>query len=331
MMPAVEELRVISASERKKILEAPRTSTAHRKLLAELPGLNAVQLGGVAELDLLPAEFTVLAWNLERCLFPEDSAAHLAEVAPQVVLLSEMDHGMARTKQRHTTEEMARALGMAYAFGVEFFEMGLGSQTERDFCNDDFNARGWHGNAILSAVPFDSVTMFRLDDHGHWFTADAGGDIGQPRVGGRNAIAAIVSSESGPLCFVSTHLESNANGSSRAAQFDRLMDEIDTFASDIPVVIGGDLNTGNHMPPDFDWRGEALFSRAELRGYDWSFTSDGMTTRPSLITRHPSRKMKLDWLCARGLRCKTHGILPSLDASARPLSDHDAVFAVASK
>ena len=331
MMPAVAELPVVSASQRERITKAPRTREAHRALLADLPGLNAVQLGGTAVLPALPPEFTVLAWNLERCLFPEDSAAHLAEVAPLVVLLSEMDHGMARTKQRHTTEDMARALGMAYAFGVEFFEMNLGGETERSFCDDDFNARGWHGNAILSAVPFEKATMFRLDDHGHWFTADAGGDAGQPRIGGRNAIAAIIPSESGSLCFVSTHLESNADSMHRAAQFEKLMDEVDTFAPGLPVVIGGDLNTGNHMPPDFDWRGEALFPRAEARGYDWSLTADGMTTRPSLITRHPSRQMKLDWLCARGLKGKAHGVLPSLDASHRPLSDHDAVFAMISK
>ncbi len=331
MMPALAELQVVSPSERQNIMDAPRTSAAHRTLLAKLAGMNAVQSGGTAQMNALPPEFTVLAWNLERCLFPEDSAAHLADIAPQVVLLSEMDHGMARTKQRHTTEAMARALGMAYAFGVEFFEMDLGGETERNFCDDDFNARGWHGNAILSAVPFDKATMFRLDDHGHWFTVDAGGDAGQPRIGGRNAIAAIVPSETGPLCFVSTHLESNADATHRAAQFDRLMDEVDAFAPDMPVVIGGDLNTGNHMPPDFDWRGEALFARAEERGYDWSLTADGMTTRPSLITPHPSRKLKLDWLCARGVSCKSNGILPSLDVSDRPLSDHDAVFAVASK
>ncbi len=331
MIDSVAELPLIGAEDRARITAAPRTSEAHRALLAALPGLNAVQLGGQGRLAQLPPEISVLAWNLERCLFPEDSAAHLAGVSPQVVLLSEMDHGMARTKQRHTTEEMARALGMAYAFGVEFFEMDLGGETERHFCDDDFNARGWHGNAILSAVPFDKATMFRLDDHGHWFTRDSGGDAGQPRVGGRNAIAAVIPGETGPICFVSTHLESNADGAHRAIQFDRLMDAVDGFAPGLPVVIGGDLNTGNHVPPDFDWRGEALFARAEARGYDWSLTAEGMTTRPSLITRHPSRKMKLDWLCARGLRCVTNGVLPSLDASNRPLSDHDAVFAACAR
>lgn len=327
MKPCVPELPRVSDDERKAITQAPRTSDAHRALLARLPGMNAVQCGGAAHLRSLPAAFTVLAWNLERCLFPDASAAHVAKLEPLVLLLSEMDHGMARTKQRHTTEDMARALGMTYAFGVEFFEMDLGGETERGFCEDDFNARGWHGNAILSAVPFDKVTMFRLDDHGHWFTPGAGGDAGQPRVGGRNAIAAVIPAENGPICFVSTHLESNAGADHRARQFDLLMDAVDGFAPGMPVVIGGDLNTGNHAPPDDDWRSEPLFERARARGYDWSLTADGVTTRPSLITPHPSRQMKLDWLCARGLDGRRTAVLSSLDPTGRPLSDHDAVLA----
>ncbi|WP_371156921.1 endonuclease/exonuclease/phosphatase family protein [Jannaschia sp. 2305UL9-9] len=326
-MTIVEELQPVSPADRDRILAAPRTSEAHRSILASLPAMNAVQCGGQARARELPAAFRVLAWNLERCLFPEDSAAHLSDIAPQILLLSEMDHGMARTKQRHTAADMAQALGMVYAFGVEFFEMDLGGETERPFCDDAFNALGWHGNAILSAVPFDRVAMFRLDDHGHWFTPDAGGDAGQPRVGGRNAIAAVVPTGQGPICVVSTHLESNADSPHRARQFDLLMAQVDAFAPGLPVVIGGDLNTGNHMPPDFDWRGEVLFANAEARGYDWSFTADGMTTRPSLITRHPSRKMKLDWICGRGVTCTSTGILPALDADDRPLSDHDAVHA----
>ena len=196
-MQMFPELPLATDAQRQAILDAPRTEEAHRALLASLPFMNAVQVGGIPSAEALPTDVTVVAWNLERCLFPEESAAHLADLAPDVVLLSEMDHGMARTKQRHTTEDMAAAMGMAYAYGVEFFEIGLGGETERPLCEDDFNARGWHGNAILSKVPLDRVTMFRLDDHGHWFTADNGGDPGQPRVGGRNAIAAVLPTAKG--------------------------------------------------------------------------------------------------------------------------------------
>lgn len=323
----VSEFAPVTAADRARILAAPRTANAHRALLGEMPAMNAVQIGGSATATALPRDFTIAAWNVERCLFPEDTAAHLATVAPEIVLLSEVDHGMARTKQRHTTEVMATQLGMAYAFGVEFHELGLGGVTERAFCTDRFNSLGWHGNAILSSVPFEHTALIRLDDHGHWFAE--GGitvDPQQPRLGGRMAIAAIVPTDDGPVCFVSTHLESNAGAAHRCGQMLTLLDKIDVFAPDLPVMIGGDLNTGNHIPPDFDWRNETLFALAIERGYSWGFTAAGNTTRPSLISPHPDREMKLDWFAGRGLSNADNGVLVSTMADGKPLSDHDCVW-----
>lgn len=287
--------------------------------------MNAVQVGGTARSDVLGVTFTAAAWNVERCLFPEETAAHLTSVAPDIVLLSEVDHGMARTGQRHTTDVMAKALGMTFAFGVEYHELDLGGPTERAFCTDDANALGWHGNAILSRVPFSRVAMIRLDEDGHWFAApDA--DPNQPRLGGRMALLAEIPTSSGPLCVVSTHLESNAGAAHRHLEFERLLDALDQFAPSMPVLIGGDLNTGNHIPPTFDHRDETLFDLGTERGFDWSFTAPGMTTRPSLITPHPDRVMKLDWLTGRGLSSGKSGILSSCAASGKPLSDHDCVW-----
>ena len=325
MISVVDTLPPVTEDERARLLAAPRTAEAHRALMAEVPAMRMVQTGGQASVDRLPGRLSLVAWNLERCLFPEASAAHLTRLRPGIVLLSEMDHGMARTAQRHTTEAMAAALGMAYAYGVEFHELDLGGPTERGFCTDDFNALGWHGNAILSAAPFRAVTLIRLDDHGHWFDADPD----QPRLGGRMALAAIVETEAGPLCVVSTHLESNAGAAHRMAQMQVLLDGVDAFAPGIPTLIGGDLNTGNHIPPDYDWRAETLFDLARQRGYCWDFTADGTTTRPSLITRHPDRVMKLDWFAGRGLIPLDTAILPSLSADGQPLSDHDAVWCAA--
>lgn len=322
------ELPRITEADRARILSAPRTADAHRALLSEIPAMSGVELGGEAAATTLPERFKVAAWNVERCLFPARSAIHLAGQDPKIVLLSEMDNGMARTAQRHTTAEMAAELGMAYAYGVEFFEMDLGGPTERQFCTHEFNERGWHGNGILSSVPFDQVALFRLDQDGHWFVTDnaGAGDTEQPRMGGRMAVAAIVPGASGPICVVSTHLESNADVAYRHAQFAKLLDDVDGFAPDLPVLIGGDLNTGNHLPPDYDWRAETLFDLARDRGYHWDMTPEGITTRNSLITPHDTRRMKLDWFCARGLTGQSGPLLPSLDPDGTPLSDHEAVF-----
>ncbi|WP_458790782.1 endonuclease/exonuclease/phosphatase family protein [Yoonia sp. MH D7] len=326
-MKIVDALPLVTSDQLEVILAAPRTTLAHQALLKTLPAMNAVQVGREVAEKLLPAEMSIAAWNVERGLFPEQNADLLASLMPDVVLLSEVDHGMARTAQRHTAQEMADELGMTYAFGVEFHELDLGGTTELPFCSDDFNERGWHGNAILSAVPFEAVTMVRLDDHGHWFASDElDADPQQPRVGGRMALMAIVPRENGPVCVVSTHLESNADGKHRALQFDRLMDAIDVFAPDMPVMIGGDLNTGNHQPPDFDWRREPLFERAGLRGYHWDATPEGNTTRRSLITPHPTREMKLDWFFTRGLSCVQHALVSALGPDDLPLSDHDVIW-----
>lgn len=327
-MQTLPELPLVTATEQAAILAAPRTAFAHRQLLASLPAMSAVQTGGSASTETLPASLSVTAWNAERCLFPEDSARLLAAQSPDILLLSELDHGMARTAQRHPTAEMAEALGMTYAYGVEFHELDLGGPTERPFCTDDFNARGWHGNAILSRAPFARVTMLRLCDHGHWFSSDEmPADPDQPRVGGRMALLAVVPTAKGEVCVVSTHLESNATTPHRAHQFDMLMDEVDRFAPDMPVVIGGDLNTGNHLPPDFDHRHETLFERAEARGYDWSATPEGLTTRPSLITPHPTRRMKLDWFATRGLTATDSLLIPALNPEGTALSDHEPIWA----
>ncbi len=324
MTQLYDRLPDVTDSQRAAIFASARTPEAHADLLADIPAMTGLEVGGSGNGAPLADGITIAAWNLERCLFPEKSAALLRNHGVQVALLSEVDSGMARTGQRNTVADMAHALGMHYAYGVEFYEMDLGGATERHFCKDDFNAHGWHGNGILSATSFERLTLIRLDTKGHWFTAGAG-DTGQPRLGGRMAVAAVLPSSGGPVCVVSTHLESNAQAPHRHAEFARLLDAVDSFAEGMPVLIGGDLNTGNHMPPDFDWRKETLFALAEDRGYEWSITPDGTTTRKSLITPHPTRKMKLDWFCTRGLRGSTGEIIPAIAPDDTPLSDHECI------
>lgn len=329
MTQIVDVLPLVTEDQRARILEAPRTAEAHGALLAEVPAMNMLEVGGTASASQLPASFGVAAWNVERCLFPQASADHLLAENVAVVLLSEMDNGMARTAQNNTTAELAKAMGMRYTYGVEFYELDLGGPTERPFCTDDFNAAGWHGNGILSSVPFSRLSLLRLDKRGHWFlTGEDGGsgDPEQPRMGGRMAILAELPTENGPICVVSTHLESATGFELRHAQFEMILDAVEAFAPGMPVLIGGDLNTGNHLPPDYDHRKETLFAMAEERGYAWDLTAEGVTTRNSLITPHDTRRMKLDWFCHRGLSGTARPLLASLDPDGRPLSDHECIL-----
>lgn len=321
----VDVLPRVTPEQREAILTAPRTTDMHRAFMADIPAMSMVETGGAATDATVPQVFTVAAWNLERCLFPEKSAALLAGQTPDVVLLTEMDCGMARTGQRHPTAELAAALGMHYSYGVEFFEIGLGGETERPYCVDSDNRIGWHGNAVLSrAVPVSSV-LVRLDDHGHWFVdGEFAWDRNQPRIGGRMAVATIIPTDAGNICVASVHLESNGDSAHRGTQMERLIEALDRFAPDLPVLIAGDLNTGN-TPTDPDWRNEALFDIARSQGFSWDNNAEGMTTRRSFLTPHPTRAMKLDWFASRGLSMDGAGIVPALDPSGEPLSDHELI------
>lgn len=313
-------LPVPAQADRRALLALARDLATHDAMLAALPCMTQVETGGAGGAPLaLP--LTVAAWNAERCLFPEASASLLRETGAGVVLLSEMDSGMSRTAQRHTTAELAQHLGMHWAYGVEFLELSLGSESERGFCSDAENLRGFHGNALMARGGLSDPFLIRLPGRRHWFLQATD----QPRLGERMAIGARIDTAQGPFIAVSTHLESVADAPQRAAQMRHILDVVETQFPGLPILIGGDLNTGNHIGGD--WRLETLFDDARARGFAVHGGPDGMmTTRPSLITRWPDRAMKLDWFLSRGLRISGSAILPALDAEGQPLSDHDPVL-----
>lgn len=317
----VAALDVPSHEERQSITQLDKTMAAHDAKLVAMECMTRVETGGqAASTTPLAFPFNVTAWNLERCLFPEESAAKMLAEKPAVALLTEMDNGMARTAQKNMTAEVARHMGMEYAYGVEFIELGLGSEIEHSFCTDDFNEKGFHGNALMSTVPMQRIFVQRLAGERLWFFN--GGD--QPRLGERNAIGAVIETVDGPFLAVSVHLESASPAAYREKQVAQLIDALEAEFGDMPMLIGGDLNTGNHAEGDFE--AEGLFRVAAERGFTrHSGALDQMTTRPSLITRWPDRAMKLDWFLSRGLDITESRIISSLDDNQRPLSDHDLI------
>ncbi|MDR0252991.1 MAG: endonuclease [Brucellaceae bacterium] len=317
----VDALDVPSHEERQSITQLDKTMAAHDAKLVSMECMTRVETGGqAASTAPLAFPFNVTAWNLERCLFPEESAAKMLAEKPAVALLTEMDNGMARTAQKNMTAEVARHMAMEYAYGVEFIELGLGSEIEHSFCKDDFNEKGFHGNALMSSVPMQRIFVQRLAGERLWFFN--GGD--QPRLGERNAIGAVIETVDGPFLAVSVHLESASPAAYREKQVAQLIDALEAEFGTMPMLIGGDLNTGNHAGGDFE--AEGLFRVAAERGFTrHSGALDQMTTRPSLITRWPDRAMKLDWFLSRSLDITESRIISSLDDNQRPLSDHDLI------
>ena len=117
----------------------------------------------------------VAAWNAERGRLLEGSIELLARVDADVVLLSELDSGMARSGNADVPRRLAESLGYGGAFGVEFIELGLGDAAEEARLLAEFgeggavNERGLHGNAVLARGGVRDATVLRLDAGGDWF------------------------------------------------------------------------------------------------------------------------------------------------------------------
>ena len=93
-----------------------------------------------------------------------------------VLVLNEADWGMKRTEYRDVTRELAAALHMNYAYGVEFVEVdpvfALGieqvhlpdaeqdARLQEDLRVDREQYRGLHGTAILSRYPIQNAHIF---------------------------------------------------------------------------------------------------------------------------------------------------------------------------
>ncbi|NKB79971.1 hypothetical protein HED49_20590 [Ochrobactrum daejeonense] len=115
----------------------------HDRLAAKLPALASIEVNRIPDDRTITREtLLVAAWNAERLKYREASAERIQATGADIVLLSEADIGMARSGNRHTVADLARDLGMSYAYGVEFVEMGLG---------DSANVSGIGMKQMLSA------------------------------------------------------------------------------------------------------------------------------------------------------------------------------------
>jgi endonuclease/exonuclease/phosphatase family metal-dependent hydrolase len=311
-----------SEEERKRLMSLERIEENHAAAVAGLECLQRCEAPPSRLAAPLTFPLTIAAWNVERCYAVEGSARLLRRERADIALLSEMDNGMARTGQRHTSRDLAASLGLAYAFGVEFLELELGKGVELEFCRDDFNRHGLHGNAVLARTALHTPVTIRLEAHGHWFRPESP----EHRIGTRCAVAAVVMTTDGPLFVASVHLESSAGTDYRAAEIRTLLDAVDAVAGNMPAIIGGDLNTGLATDGDFDK--EPLFGHAYDRGYErHGGPLDRMTTRPSRVNRTLQRGWKLDWFLARGLHVAESRVVASLAPDGEVLSDHEMIVA----
>ncbi|HKY44464.1 MAG TPA: endonuclease/exonuclease/phosphatase family protein [Pyrinomonadaceae bacterium] len=305
---------LVQLFENKEVPEALRVKLD--RLLTTPFISNAASAGGVQ--PLLPSTpklgtfVRVVQWNIEegieydainaaftdRTRFAKllDSSAYprggqkrrriLQQVAlmkqADVIVLNEVDWGMKRTDYRNVAADLATALRMNYAYGVEFVEVdpiALGmeefdevsaedrSKLKAQIAVDKSRYRGLHGSAILSRFPLENVRLQPFEHQPHdWYKEElesvrpmeAGkrkaGELvfrekieRQVRRGGRMMLTAEIADQripGGRMTIVATHLEDKTKPKGRRQQLNELLNRIST--TNTAVVVAGDMNTSTH-------------------------------------------------------------------------------------
>jgi len=282
-----------------------------------------------------PGKLNVAVFNAERGNRFEGIRALLTEHAElrdaDVVLLSEVDWGMARSGNRHVTRELAAALGMGYAFGVEFLELTKGEAAELEAPGD--NTYSFHGNAILSRLPLLNARIVRLPRRCSWAEGS------QLRIGGRMAMLAEVETAKGSVTLASVHLENRTDPRGRLDQMKAVLQAIDNGSA---AIVAGDLNTSTidagvdeqimsvpqllaenperlRRPEPY----EPLFEAMREAGFLIDeINPAGVPTNVPLGSMPEEFWLKLDWIFSRGLTPLATAVIRAEHASQR-VSDHD--------
>jgi hypothetical protein len=93
----VQQLTHVPVADHQAMCEGPRDSATHLRHAAAIPALG----GGTASREKAGDTLKVVAWNVERLRHGDAIATTLAAQSPDVVLMSEVDNGMARSSNGH--------------------------------------------------------------------------------------------------------------------------------------------------------------------------------------------------------------------------------------
>jgi endonuclease/exonuclease/phosphatase family metal-dependent hydrolase len=180
--------------------------------------------------------YRVIAWNLERGIQYEAQLeafrSHPYLKSGDVFLLTEADLGMARSRNRAVAQELARELGMYYAFIPCYLNLAKGSGVE--YHVEGENELGLHGNAILSRYPIRRVQPIPLRNGIDKMSGR------EKRLGHQHALAADIDFPNYGITAVCVHLDTQSSQRHRRGQ---MRDILDGLRTDRPAVLGGDWNT----------------------------------------------------------------------------------------
>ena len=206
------------------------------KLLGTVVGENFAPSGPFSN-----SSIRVTAWNIERGI-QLDNVIRVMKEHPlirgsDIFLLTELDHGMIRTRNRHVAREIASAMKLNYAFAPSYLNLNKGSGLEEGVPGE--NAEALHGNALFSRHPLREAHAISLPNGKDKMKGN------EKRLGCQKAVVAVIDHPMGPVRGVSLHMDAHSSQGHRHRQMQQVLDHLSDL-DPLPVLIGGDWNTSTY-------------------------------------------------------------------------------------
>ena len=276
----------------------------------------------------------VASWNIERGKELDGQAAflknHPALSRADILLLNEVDIGMARSGNRDVARELSEALGFEYVFGNSYLCLDPGNI--RDGAAGAENTLGLHGNAILSRYPIlraENVSVCITKEKFH---------SSEKRLGHKKALWAEVQTPLGKLPVAAAHLDSGAAPFQRGAQLRDLLIKLEERGVAERCVVGGDFNTTtydlksiprlawniflkmvrggfrhaiHHYVHPFETYDKPVFDALDAAGFDWqNFNAPGVGTARYEVGTFDSESKVRDYLPEIFVKALAWGLKP---------------------
>jgi endonuclease/exonuclease/phosphatase family metal-dependent hydrolase len=307
--------------------QALHTSTLYAALRPEIERV----LGSVAQESFAPEvagphsfgncrSIRATAWNIERGKrLPGIISAlreHQVMRESDVLLLTELDYGMARTRNQFVAREVACALGFNYAFAPCYIALNKGSGIEAEVAGA--NTQALHGNALLARYPLRRAHSIALPNGKDKLKGK------EKRLGCQRAVVADCEHPAGMFRAVSLHLDAHSTQRHRHRQMKLVLDHLQSLSPQLPVLIGGDWNTStynsrralyavvgfwrrvmmgvhyfitNHYPHPDRWFERHLFRELEERGWNYrDLNEPGGCTLHYDVRNMAVNKNMADWV-----------------------------------
>lgn len=188
--------------------------------------------------DQRPKTISALAWNIERGNIYEGIVEglknHEGLKDKDLLLLTELDYGMARSRNRFVAHDLAKDLKLNYAFAPVYLALQKGSGVE-EFAEGE-NTISIHGLAMFSKYKIKNAHAVALPNGKDKMLGK------EKRLGYLRALIADIEHPAGDFRAVTVHLDAHSSRKHRHFQMKIVLDALEKLPS-LPIIIGGDWNT----------------------------------------------------------------------------------------